>query len=132
MNQTIYYPVGGEQTTPYPVGSVYQSTDSTSPASLFGGTWSEINDVFLLGSDATYTAGSTGGAATVQITTPTMAGHSHQLQNNWPGGSSGGSNTCYSATYKGGSLQYSGYTGGGGAHNNMPPYTVIYMWERTA
>jgi microcystin-dependent protein len=23
-------------------------------------------------------------------------------------------------------------TGGGGAHNNMPPYVVFYMWERTA
>ena len=26
----------------YPVGSIYQSTDPTSPAALFGGTWQEI------------------------------------------------------------------------------------------
>ena len=47
----------------YPVGAVYISVNSTSPASLFGGTWESISGRFLLGADNTYTAGSTGGEA---------------------------------------------------------------------
>ena len=50
----------------YPVGAVYISVNSTSPASLFGGTWESISGRFLLGADDTYTAGSTGGEATHQ------------------------------------------------------------------
>lgn len=52
----------------YPVGSIYMSANATSPETLFGGTWESIGGRFLLGTDATYAAGSTGGAATVSIT----------------------------------------------------------------
>lgn len=52
----------------YPVGAVYISVNSTSPAALLGGTWESIGGRFLIGADATYAAGSTGGAATVSIT----------------------------------------------------------------
>lgn len=52
----------------YPVGAVYISANSTSPASLFGGTWEQLKDRFLLGAGGSYAAGGTGGAATVSIT----------------------------------------------------------------
>jgi len=48
----------------YPVGSIYVSTNSTSPATLFGGTWERIQDTFLLAAGSTYAAGNTGGSAT--------------------------------------------------------------------
>ena len=32
----------------YPVGSIYMSTNSTNPSTLFGGTWKQIKDRFLL------------------------------------------------------------------------------------
>lgn len=34
----------------YPVGSIYMSVNSTSPATLFGGTWEQLPGRFLLGS----------------------------------------------------------------------------------
>lgn len=44
----------------YPVGSVYYSFSSTSPATLFGGTWDSISGSFLYPST---TANKTGGSA---------------------------------------------------------------------
>ena len=71
----------------YPVGSIYMSTNSTSPATLFGfGTWTRIEGKFLLGatdnatgSGASYTAGATGGAASVTLTAAQsgVPAHSH-------------------------------------------------------
>jgi len=46
----------------YPVGSVYISVNSTSPQTLFGGTWVQLQDRFLLGAGATYSNGATGGS----------------------------------------------------------------------
>ena len=45
---------------PYPVGSIYQSTDPTSPAALFGGSWEEIaSERVLMGASSTHAAGTT-------------------------------------------------------------------------
>ena len=45
---------------PFPVGSIYQSTDPTSPAALFGGSWEEIaSERVLMGTSSTHAAGST-------------------------------------------------------------------------
>lgn len=47
----------------YPVGSIYMSVNSTSPATLFGGTWERIQDRFLLAAGSTYAAGKMDGSA---------------------------------------------------------------------
>lgn len=53
----------------YPVGSIYQSTDSTSPAALFGGSWEQIaSERVLMGASSTHTAGSTAEAGLPNIT----------------------------------------------------------------
>ena len=45
---------------PFPVGSIYQSTDPTSPAALFGGSWEEIaSERVLMGASGTHAAGTT-------------------------------------------------------------------------
>lgn len=66
----------------YPVGAVYISVNSTSPASLFGGTWESIGGRFLLGADSTYTAGSTGGEATHKLTVNEIPSHAGHLYGN--------------------------------------------------
>lgn len=144
----------------YPVGSIYTSTNSTPPAELFGGgTWTQIKDTFLLAAGDTYTAGSTGGSATV---TPsgTVAGHTlatSEIPNvKFRIPHIGGYDICAlnnvtetrtAMTYEGvrQDVSNSGWHnisfGGGGSHDhgltmnsqtNMPPYKVVYAWERTA
>ena len=53
----------------HPVGSIYQSTDPTSPAALFGGTWQEIaSERVLMGAGRTHAAGTTVEAGLPNIT----------------------------------------------------------------
>lgn len=54
--------------TIYPIGSIYMSTANVNPGTLFGGTWEQIQDKFLLSAGSTYTAGNTGGSATMAHT----------------------------------------------------------------
>ena len=53
----------------YPVGSIYQSTDATSPAALFGGTWEQIaSERVLMGASSSHAAGTTAEAGLPNIT----------------------------------------------------------------
>lgn len=59
---------------PYPVGSIYMSTSSTSPASLFGGTWESIaSERVLMGVSSSHGAGSTVSAGLPNIVGETTA-----------------------------------------------------------
>ena len=132
----------------YPVGAVYISADSTSPASLFGGTWERIQDTFLLAAGSTYAAGATGGEAThthdisnligcVAMDTGSGTFYLSTYQKNI--GVSWNTNRDYrisNAYYNTGSghsndagIEIKGSLGNG---NNMPPYLVAYVWKRTA
>ena len=63
---------------PFPVGSIYQSTDPTSPAALFGGTWEEIaSDRVLMGASRSHAAGTT-----VKAGLPNIAGSLSETSNN--------------------------------------------------
>lgn len=63
----------------YPVGSIYMSVASTSPATLFGGTWVQLKDRFLIGAGGSYSAGATGGATTHTLTVAEMPSHNHSF-----------------------------------------------------
>lgn len=121
--------------TLYPVGAVYISVNSTSPASLFGGTWEQLQDRFLLAAGSTYSAGSTGGEATHTLTVDEMPNHNHASGHGFHNVASGTGAECLSNYYIDGddySANRTSYIGGGAAHNNMPPYLAVYMWKRVS
>ena len=63
----------------YPVGSIYWSSKNTNPSTLFGGTWTQIKDKFILAAGDSYSNGATGGAATVTLTVSNMPSHTHSF-----------------------------------------------------
>ena len=142
--------------TVYPVGSIYMSVNSTSPATLFGGTWEQIQDTFLLAAGQEYTAGNTGGEAEHTLTEnelPVMTRsinfrnfyntvNSSNLSLIAGTGTDGTVNATYSLDFNRGGVgsmnnnqtgtRLTMTWGGGQATNNMPPYLAVYVWKRTA
>lgn len=129
----------------YPVGSIYLSVNTVDPSSIFGGTWERLKDRFLLGGGDTYMVGNTGGEATHTLTLDEMPLHSHGFLDYWGTTydanlaqtkrncvSVNGDGTGLDAGAAANSRTKTADTGGGRAHNNMPPYLVVNMWKRTA
>ena len=132
--------------TVYPVGSIYMSVNSTSPESFIGGTWVALQDRFLIGAGNSYANGATGGEESHTLTVEEMPSHDHGVReggnvlalhtNDSPAdiiyehGFSGVPNGWWSLTSK--NETSIAPTGGGTAHNNLPPYLAVYMWKRTA
>ena len=141
----------------YPVGAYYSSSDPTSPAELFGGTWEEIHGRFLFAEDDAHPAGSTGGEEKHTLTVGEMPSHGNhlmqgrmyeELAENASNDSSYRSNTLYLPKtafvstgninrgwkdWNGGEMYPAGtLKGGGNPHNNMPPYLAVYTWKRIA
>lgn len=122
----------------YPVGSYYWSSNSTNPGTIFGGTWEQIKDKFVLAVGDTYTTVDvTGGEATHTLTVNEIPNHNHKSSNFSGYYVWGGLETDLFARGTGGyttglnQIDTSG-TGGGQAHNNMPPYITAYCFHRTA
>ena len=124
----------------YPVGSIYiNATNANNPSSLLGfGTWVAFGAGRVpVGIDATQsefdTAEEVGGAKTHTLTTSELPSHTH---NNPAGISPAPNANDLDITGGNGATVASNVvtdaTGGGSAHNNMPPYIVAYMWRRTA
>lgn len=132
----------------YPVGSIYMSVSSADPAVLFGGTWQRIKDTFLLAAGSTYAPGASGGEANVKLTESQLPKLSGTVNfRAWSTGSPYlGATGIFSAngeiaqteqtfaisTSSDGMRQLKIAFGGNAAHNNMPPYLAVYVWQRTA
>lgn len=119
----------------YPVGSIYISVNSTSPATLFGGTWEEIYGRFLLARDDSHPAGSTGGEYDHTLSEGEMPAHDHGINMNTAAYSNGVASTVHFG--QGEPSSWKNYrpmickSGNSLAHNNTPPYLSVYMWQRT-
>jgi hypothetical protein len=141
----------------YPIGSIYMSINSTSPAVLFGGTWEAITGRFLLGSGTAldnnkhdfgdlnnanyiFTSGDMGGQYNHKLTVNEMPKHKHNLAGSYTtttntmGSTSSASNGWIPLL--GGTTYQSSLpiieTGGDGAHHIMNPYYVVNIWKRIA
>ena len=122
----------------YPVGALYLSFSNTSPASLFGGTWTQITNRFIWCANG---SGSTGGTDT----------HLHNLSgngaaciagqdNNWiyekQGSKTFTANRVMSVSGQmNGSWSLAGVELTGTTDNitgNYPPYIWAYCWRRVS
>ena len=119
----------------FPIGYIYLSTSNVNPGQLFGGTWQPIKDRFLLLAGDTYKGGQTGGEAEHKLTINEIPEHQHSLLNTNPGGY-----TVSWTSHSAGAQEGKGFpnnirttfAGGNQAHNNMPPYIVVYGWVKVS
>ena len=121
-----------ERICPFPVGYIYMSTNSTSPASTYGGTWSPLTDSKFLRPSGSWN--STGGESSHTLTVQEMPSHTHGI---WYSASQSTITKEAVFTVSGWSRpgwggHYMDATGGNAAHNNLPPYRTCYCWYRTA
>lgn len=121
----------------YAIGKPYISfTDSRNPHDILGfGTWAAVEGMTLVGyqeGDTDFgTIGAMIGEKTHTLTTGEFPPHSHD---NILGNGSGSVTTAQIAPNLApfGTGQASAETGGGGAHNNIQPSIIVYIWVRTA
>jgi hypothetical protein len=127
----------------YPIGSIYMSVNNTNPSVLFGGTWEQVKDRFLLCAGDTYAGGATGGAAT----------HTHGLSNGYGMMNFGaGVKATYAklkttpswmdnykvvtssvaTTTDSDNLRGMCLGGNSNSASTLPPYIAVYVWKRTA
>lgn len=114
-----------------PVGSMVLRYDHIDPSTLYPGTtWVRVYGAFPWFTDSNGQVGLTGGERTVTLTVDQIPAHSHGSV--YSQHASGTKDKAWYTT-SGSSVAYGAVsTGGGGAHNNMPPYIQISAWRRTA
>lgn len=125
----------------HPVGSIYQSTDATSPAALFGGTWEQIaSERVLMGASSTHAAGTTAKAGLPNITgkvpTTTFGSRYNETSGAFSLGSKLTSNGENSNSYF---LSYYAFFDASGSNaiygrssTVQPAAYYVHIWRRTA
>ncbi len=132
MQVALDFEIGGKTIVDliYPVGSIYLAYNHTNPGTLFPGTtWARIYGAFPWFTDGNGQIGLTGGEREVTLKVDNLPAHNH-------GGTYTNAGTARTHAWLASGGTAMGYdtvnTGGGVAHNNMPPYIQIAAWRRTA
>lgn len=115
----------------FPVGYILLLYSHADPNEMYpGSSWTRISNAFLWAVDASGQIGLTGGAKEVTLTEAQLPAHSHGSV--YSQHAEGTKSTAWYST-SGTALAYGPVeTGGGQAHNNMPPYIQISAWRRTS
>lgn len=123
----------------YPVGSIYETMDSSfDPNKKWGGTWERIKGRVLIGVDENdsdfNTAEKTGGEKTHTLVVSELPQHTHAnyaKRTNITINNSGNTHvTCHSSNSGATVGNNIGSTGEGVAHNNLQPYITCFIWKR--
>lgn len=133
-------PSNGGGSFQFPIGAVYLNVTGVNPSTELGyGTWSQTAQGQMLvgqkSSDSDFdTAEKTGGEKTHTLTESEMPTHSHSAYIT-RSATTGSDTTQVARSRDTSSTKMNTPTesaGGGAAHNNLPPYFVVYIWKRTA
>jgi hypothetical protein len=133
----------------YPIGSIYSSTVSTNPNTLFGfGTWTAFAaGQVMIGNGGGFSAGATGGSANAVVVshthtaTSTVTDPGHVHAGGWVASGNLSRSTTDALGLQGNTASaVTGVTvatsnsteGVSGTNANLQPYIVVYMWNRTA
>lgn len=122
----------------HPVGSLFETTVSTNPGTLYGGTWAAWGGgrtpVGVNTADTSFnTVEKTGGAKTHTLTVQEIPNHAHDLNavNEGVDNPNGGYHPGWTFNKQYTAQVMSASIGGGQAHNNLQPYITCYIWKRT-
>lgn len=142
--QDLYVNTGEfEKVCPFPIGYIYLSTSSTSPATIYGGTWTALTDSKFLRPSGSWN--STGGSQKISVNQ--IPSHRHTARSGYDfmeitediGISQSRSwstldddtYSCYWHTNANVlNAHYTEYSGGGADY--WQPYRTCYAWYRTA
>lgn len=111
----------------HPVGSFYLSSKSTSPSSLFGGTWTQVTNAALRGASSLgYT-----GSDTHTLTINEMPSHRHAQNTPYYGDTNntpvGTGHVTYWSTYSDPVMPVTSFTGGGCALDSTAFLQLLYL-----
>lgn len=147
INAAVQKAIAQKNEKDHPKGSFFTTSETTDPATLYGGTWERLEGVFIWGVADGETAGITGGEKTHTLTVKELPKANLEIK------SESGDKTGLCAVLTPGQdgVLYGfidSQTDGSGAatsgefkavlngenqpHNNMPPFYGAHIWRRTA